>query len=157
MIGYLRSLYPQLTSEGEDKAVAMISAWTELFRDVDVDLAKEAVVRYAKDNPSAFAPSASQVYGIAKSIRKPAPLRIPESTDAKCIYGCCDGRGFELYDKWNEKFQRYYVTCCWCPCEYDRQIREARETGKSEELINSLYRQRSYWEKRMKNLKRRAL
>jgi hypothetical protein len=154
MIGYLRSLYPQLRNDTEQEAADMISAWAELLANVNVNTAKAAVMRYAEDNPSAFPPSASQIYGIARLVKKPAPLKIPESTDAPCVYGCCDGRGFELYTK---RFGHIdYEFICWCPCEYDRQLRNARIAGADDTAIDRLYRQRSYWEGRMKRLKAEA-
>jgi hypothetical protein len=129
----------------------MTDAWQGIFANVDADTAKEAVMRYAQDNPSAFAPSASEIYGIARKIRKPKPMYIPESTDAPCAYGFCDGRGFELYTKHERGYDYEYV--CWCPCEFDRKLREARRSEADADRIDFRTRQRDFWESQMQRLK----
>jgi hypothetical protein len=140
-----------MKKESEADRIVAVNAWAEMFERVDASTAKEAVMRYAQDNPSAFAPSASEVYGIARKIRKPKPMYIPESTDAPCAYGFCDGRGFELYTKYERGYDYEYV--CWCPCEFDRKTREARCSGADADRMDFLCRERDRWESRMRELK----
>lgn len=125
LIAYLQGAYPSLKNYSVEDMDELISVWADVFEDIGVNFVLGAVKAHIKEHGGTFAPSASEIYGVAKSLQKEFEeqnaknqLSLPEKTNGKCPYSFCDGEGFFDYER------NGYGHVSMCPCYYDERLRQ---------------------------------